>query len=99
MQPGGHVRGQQRCVHPGRVDFLVATGQMTQPGPVLAVTEDVLDRGSPPVPVLDRDSFTRRRHINIGADKRISIDLAGFGHLTERQGTLIGMQRAAPPRP
>jgi hypothetical protein len=64
---------------------------MTQPGPVLAVTEDVLDRGSLPVPVLDRDSFTRRRHINSGADKRISIDLAGFGHLTERQDTLIGM--------
>src|ERR1700730_6594937 len=29
MEPGGHVRRQQRCVHPGGVDFLVATGQMT----------------------------------------------------------------------
>jgi hypothetical protein len=49
--------------------------------------------------MLNRDRFTRRRHINVGADKRINIDIAGFGRFAERRGTLIGMQRAAPPRP
>ena len=58
MEPGGHVHGQQRCVHPGGVDFLVAAGQMTECGPVLAVPEDVLDRGPLPIPVLNRDRFT-----------------------------------------
>jgi hypothetical protein len=77
----------------------MATGQMTQCGTVLAVPEDVLNRGPLPIPMLNRDRFTRRRHINEGADKRISIDIAGLGRFAERQGTLIGMQRAAPPRP
>jgi hypothetical protein len=68
-------------------------------GAVLAVTEDVLDGGPMPVPVLCRGGLIRRGHARVRQDEAVAVDRAGLGELGDRQGALAGVQGAAPPGP
>ncbi len=72
---------------------------MPEGGAVLAVAEDVLDRGAVPVPVLRLHRFAGRGHVQVRQYERVAVDRTGAGQLGERQGTLIRVQGPAPPRP
>jgi hypothetical protein len=59
----------------------------------------LLDRGPVPVPVLHRGGFVRCGHVQVGPDERVAIDGVDLGELADRQGALVRVQGAAPPRP
>jgi hypothetical protein len=48
VQPGGHVRGEQRSPHPGQVYLGVSRREVPEGGAELAVAEDVFHRGAVP---------------------------------------------------
>jgi hypothetical protein len=66
---------------------------------VLAVTEDVLDGGEVPVPVLCRGGLAWRGHVQVRQDERVAVDRAGLRELGNREGALARVQGAAAPGP
>jgi hypothetical protein len=99
VQPAGHAGREQRAPHPGGIDLGISAGEMPEGGSVLAVTEDALDGGAVPVPVLGRGCLARRGHVQVRQDERVGVDRAGVFQPGDRQGALDGVQGPAPPRP
>jgi len=69
---------------------------MPEGGTVLAVAEDVLDGGAVPVPVLGRGSLVWCGHVEVRQDEAVAVDRTGLGEFGDRQGSLAGVQGAAP---
>ena len=73
----------------------MAAGQVPQGGAVLAVAEEVLDRGAVPVPVPGGGRLVRGGDVRVGQDEAVGVDRAGPGELGDRQGALAWVQGAA----
>ena len=72
VQPGGHAGREQSAPHPGHVHPGISREEVPQGGAVLAVTEDALDGGAMPVPVLHGDRLIRRSHVQVRQDERVA---------------------------
>ena len=97
VQPRGDAGRQQRPPHPGGINCRVTRREVPEGGTVLAVTENALDRGPVPVPVLGRGGLARRGHVPAGQDERVRVDRLSVFQPGDREGALGGVQGPAPP--
>src|SRR5919106_1712719 len=67
---------------------------MTQGSAVLAVAEDVLDAGAPPVPALDRGGGGRGGHVPVGQHERVAVDGVGVFQFGDWQRPRLRVQGA-----
>ena len=99
VQPAGEAGGEQRAPHPRPVDLGISRGQVAQRGAVLGVAEQVLHLGAVAVPVLDRGGALAGGDVEVGHDERVAVHGVQVSELGQGQGTLVGVQGAAPPGP